>query len=134
MVTRYEERRLERIREELVGKPTGFDILVKRKKENIWKVYYLIKENPDLTRKELSDQLGISMRTTTRYLAVAKKLFRKGLFISQADKQTRDMKKRLTKMKQIVARKPDIPNDELCKKLGVSKQTLYKYFALVHKA
>lgn len=127
-------KRLERIEEELKGEPTGFDVLVKQKQDNIWTLYYLIKENPNLTRREMAEKLDVSLRTVSRYLAMVRRLFRKGTFKSQSEKQQEERESRVKRMKQLLSRTPGISASVLAQKLGVSKVTLYQYLKEIGKA
>lgn len=121
MSTRYE-----RIQEELRGKLTGFDELLKAREDNIKKVQQFIFKHPDVTRAQLSEVVGVSKRTISRYLSE----LRKGYKIRDISKdQLRDKKARVVKLKKLIRSHPEYSKVELAQQLRVCKRTLAKYFA-----
>lgn len=120
----------ERIERELAGEPTGFDVLVQKKQDNLWKLYDFLKKNPNATSEEIRRVLKVSSRTVTRYLTALRKRFGhkfKLVFMSQAEKQIKEREKRVKRMNAILKRNPDITSVELAKKLNISLRTLRSY-------
>ena len=122
-----EKERKKRIEKELLGEPTGFDILVETKNKNIAAVCQLLRENPDITRSEICRKLKISMRSASRYLAEVYVILRKEGFVSLAERQLLEKGERVKEMEKIRKKTPNLPEKEIAKKLGISSKTLYGY-------
>lgn len=124
------ESKEERIKRELAGELTGFEVLVQKKKDNLLKLYYYLDKHPNATNLEMQQELGVSSRTVSRYLTALRKWLKgkfKQVFVSQAEKQIQERERRVRRMETILKRHPDISNVELAKKLGISLRTLHGY-------
>jgi len=115
----------ERIRQELKGQPTGFDVLLDKKRLNLRKVEWLLHKFPKITREEMADVLEISVRSVSRYMAELRKT-RKAEF-SASILQKREKQKRLAKLEEILHTSPWVNRTELSHKLEISKRTLRRY-------
>lgn len=129
--TEREQKLRERIERELTAGLTGYDVLVQTKKDNVMKLFELIRNNPNILRTEIAEKLGVSLRTTSRYLVVVKKVLTTYKPVSEV--QVKKRSERMRKMDQILARQPSISVAELAGKLGVSSHTIYKYFKMRKK-
>lgn len=121
----------ERIERELSVGLTGYDVLVQAKKDNIMKLIELVHDHPYITRVEIAKKLGISLRTTSRYLSIIRKILKR--YVPVSDLQKRQMNFRVEKAKKILKRQPSISISELATKLDVSPHTVYKYLKLLKK-
>lgn len=122
----------ERIERELATSDvTGFDVLVQNKHDNILKLIELVRTNPSITREEISKKLGISLRTTSRYLSVIRKVL--NIYVPVSDVQIQQRDARIKKMKQILIKTPSISISDLASKLGVSSHTVYQYLKAAKK-
>lgn len=121
----------ERIERELSVGLTGYDVLVQAKKDNIMKLIELVHDYPHITRVEIAKKLGISLRTTSRYLSVIRKILK--TYVPVSDLQKRQMNFRVEKAKTILKRQPSISISDLAVKLDVSPHTVYKYLKICKK-
>ena len=122
MVTRKEQ-----IERELRGEPTGFDILLQKKAEGIKQVGELVRQNPKITRREISKITGFSFRTISRYLAELRKIYKKGIIKDQAEIQLEEKEARIVRLRKLIYQHPEWSKEKIASELGVAKITLEKY-------
>ena len=118
--------RQERLMRE-AAEPTGFDVLMENKEKGLASMRKLLKDEPSLTRKQLSARLGLSMRTVYRYL----RLIREGKNVktTTVDFLVIAKAKRMTKLVGLMKEHPEYTRVQLAEKIGVSRKTLYSYLA-----
>lgn len=126
-----EQKVRDQIERELAGDPTGYDVLLEAKRDNITKLVELVRGNPNITRSEISKKLGISMRTASRYLSVVRKVITN--YVPMTDVQIQKRESRMEKMKQILKKNSNISISDLASKLNVSQHTVYKYFKMLRE-
>lgn len=103
---------------------TGFDVLLEQKMKNISAVDDYLVEHPDATRMEISEYLGISRRSVSRYLSILRKVKK---IKTQETVQMERKRARLKKLQRLVYEHPEHDRAKLAKELGVAKSTLLKY-------
>jgi hypothetical protein len=116
------------LQQELTTEKTGFDILIETKDANLKAIMGMLKTNPNLTRREVMDKLGVSDRTATRYFGIIRKLKPKLLHTS-VDAEIEAKAKRIEQMKKLMTEHPEMTREQVRKKIGVSRRTLYQYLA-----
>jgi predicted DNA-binding transcriptional regulator YafY len=116
------------LQQELTTEKTGFDILIETKDANLKAIMDMLKKNPNLTRREVMDKLGVSDRTATRYFGIIRKLKPK-LLRTSVDEEVEAKAKRIEKMKKIMTEHPEKTREQVRKEIGVSRRTLYQYLA-----
>jgi DNA-binding transcriptional regulator LsrR (DeoR family) len=103
---------------------TGFDKLLEEKEANLKKLSQMVR-NPEFTRQMASQELGVDLRTVTRYLS---ELRGRGVsFETVADAQMDEKNKRVTKLVKLIKVHPEYTRERLAAEIGVSSRTLYKY-------
>jgi len=115
----------ERIRRELAGEPTGFDKLLEKKYGDVQRVYDLMQKNSKITRVEIAEKLGISLRTVTRHLSDLRKVYK---IETELDRIKRAHRERVHKLRKLVITHPEYSRERLAKELGVTLRTLKRYF------
>lgn len=126
------EARRERVIEE-AEELTGFDVLLRDKKANLDKMFRLIQQHPEMSRQELADALGVSIRTLYRYGAELRKVYKKAVLKTSLDEQIKAKKLRIVKLRKLIREHPEYSRQRLCKELKVSWRTLYSYLAELEK-
>jgi predicted DNA-binding transcriptional regulator YafY len=119
--------RQERIQRELAGELTGYDKLLEAKDANIKKLQQLLRENPNITRREVAEELGVSSRTVSRYNRVLKKIYKDLYIKNPTEKQEKHKQANITKLRKLVLTHPEYTRKQQAKVLGVSIRTFYKY-------
>lgn len=107
---------------------TGFDVLLRKKHEDLEKVRKLVLEDRSLTRNEIARRVGISVRTVSRHLVYLRSVYTKGVVRTGAEIQVEEKKKRLRKLRRLVYEHPEWEREKLASELGVSQRTLTLYF------
>jgi len=114
----------EKIRRQLKGEPTGFDILVDQKIQNLNKLKKFLDSNPNFTLKQTVELLGCSFRTAARYRTIIREE------LGMVDKVTElieGKKERKRKLRIMIKNNPEVSFTEQFKKLGISDRTGRKY-------
>lgn len=126
-----EQKLHEQIERELSAGDTGYDVIVQTKRDNITKLAELVNKKPETTRKEIVKELGVSLRTASRYLAVIRKVIK--TYKPVSDLQRQQMNERIEKMRKMIRKNPSMAISEIAVKLDVSTHTVYKYLKMLNE-
>jgi len=107
---------------------TGFDRLLEEKDANLKKLSQMV-HDPEFTRQLASKELGVGLRTVTRYLSELRE--RGGVsFETVADAQMEEKNRRVAYLKKLMRVHPEYSRERLASEVGVSSRTLYKYLSV----
>lgn len=123
-----QESREERLMRE-AAEPTGYDILLADKEKGLKAMRKLFKDEPNLTRKQLSARLGLSMRTVYRYMRIIRE--GKNIRTTVVDDLVAEKARRVAKMRRMMKDHPEYTRTQIAEKIGVSRKTLYSYLGEV---
>lgn len=107
---------------------TGFDKLLEEKDANLKKLAQMV-HDPEFTRQMASQELGVGLRTVTRYLSELRKSG-KVIIETVADAQMEEKNKRVVYLKKLIRVHPEYSRERLASEIGVSSRTLYKYLSV----
>lgn len=120
----------DKIQKELRGEPTGFEKLLVTKEEHLRQIVSLVKKNPNITRAELAQAVGISLRTVTRHLQDLRKIKAVPEYVSF---DTKAHTAKFAKFKKLLETRPEMSRKQLCLEVGISRKTMYRYLAELRK-
>lgn len=122
----------EKMKKELEQEKNGFEVLMETKRDLIVKVYNLMQANPKITRAEIAKELGISVRSVSRYTAVLRQRYKKGVILSQFDRVLIQKKENIKRLKELMKKEPNLSKRTMSKKMGISKRTLNTYLEEIY--
>jgi len=123
----YSEAEIAEMRASGSGVRTGFDELLEQKAKNIEIVRKLKLGNPYITRNEIRDKTGLSLRSITRYMGIITKAYKKGYIKNHWELLVEERQQRVKKLKQLIFKHPDWTNEHYGREIGVAARKIAEY-------